>query len=109
MNQASHSQDHIEPLPTVTSGSTSKATYAARKKQALSTPNVHTTFQSRKIVFLVLNVNLIIAESSFSEMANPTQEVDDIVILEGACANETSLVILDILDVFAQKFGVMHS
>ena len=48
MNQASRSQDHIEPLPTITAGSTSKAASAARKKQAFSTPNVHTTLQSRK-------------------------------------------------------------
>ena len=42
-------------------------------------------------------------------MVAPTQEVDDAIILEGACANETSLVILDILDVFAHRFGVIHS
>ena len=38
-----------------------------------------------------------------------THEGHDIIILEGACANETSLVILDILDVFAQKFGVIYN
>lgn len=38
-----------------------------------------------------------------------TQEVHDTVILEGACANETSLVILDILDAFSQKFVVIYN
>ena len=37
-----------------------------------------------------------------------THEGHDIVALEGACANETGLVILDILDVFAQKFEVVY-
>jgi len=32
--------------------------------------------------------------------------VDNVVCLEAACANEVSLIILDILDIFAQKFGV---
>lgn len=51
MNQASRNQDNIEPLPVMTSGSTSKATFAARKKQALSTTNMQTAFQSRKLNF----------------------------------------------------------
>ena len=50
MNQASQSQDHIEPFPTVTAGTTSKAAFVARKKQAFSTPNVHTTLQFRKFI-----------------------------------------------------------
>jgi len=32
--------------------------------------------------------------------------VESVVCLEAACANEVSLIILDILDLFAQKFGV---
>ena len=47
MNQASRSQDYIEPLPVVTTGSTSKATFIARKKQAMSTPNLPATYQTR--------------------------------------------------------------
>jgi len=34
------------------------------------------------------------------------EEVDSATCLEAACTNEVSLIILDILDVFAQKFGV---
>ena len=34
------------------------------------------------------------------------EAVENLICLEAACANEVSLIILDILDVFAQKFGV---
>lgn len=56
-----------------------------------------------------ITIKFIIIESSLSEVVTSTLEGHDIVILEGACANETSLVILDILDVFAQKFGVIYT
>ena len=54
-----------------------------------------------------ITINFIIIESSLSEVVTSTLEGHE-VILEGACANETGLVILDILDVFAQKFGVIY-
>lgn len=47
MNQTSRSQDYIEPLPAITAGSTSKATFIARKKQAMSSPNLPATYQTR--------------------------------------------------------------
>ena len=57
---------------------------------------------------MIFIINFFIAELSVPETQTHTTEVNDAIILEGACANETSLVILDILDVFAQKFEVVQ-
>lgn len=110
MNQTSRSQEHIEGLPIVSTGTASKASFIARKKQAMSTPNLPAPYQTRWfILFTVFVINFIVSESSVPDGVTATAEVTNVVILEGACANETSLVILDILDAFAQKFEVIQN